>query len=681
MAISPARRPQTDERSVTERGPTVPVLLISPDDQLWVSLGAALPGLRLEQHDTVADVVANWDPARPAVALVDTRSEQDLGLAVERLQTHSVALIPVAVVESDAASGAIALERRKVLFDHLTLPLDAGTAISVLERAGEESQARVALIPPGVSPQVAPRRKSAKAEPARPRLPPVIIFVAAGVLLSLVMGLGFFLSKSQKSAPTPEAQPIAPPASTTAPAATTAEPAPGVSNDQLERLLDKARTAMRDKRYIDPEEDSALAAYRSVLAYDPNNGEARQGLDRIAELLIQRADAALTAKDYPTALRAIEVARSIQPDHPRIAALDVQVREKVQDGTLSLIQAALQANNYERANTLLKQAEHSGTLPASEIASLHQDLAQRQSAHDESELYRLGLARLAQGRLLDPANDSAKVYLERLTAHAQGATTPELTKFKADYLRRLSTEARNATGRRAYTDAEAYINELRANGVQVTSLERDLAASRDAQKTDSARLTSLTQDRLASHRLVTSDSDNAVAYYRALQAADPKNTALPGLRDALVADLIDQARIAYAAGRAGDARPLTDAARDLGAPASTLAALVATPAVAAAAPVAAVQPKLLAPIVPDYPRGAANRGTEGWVEVSFVVDANGKPGQIKVASADPPGVFDASAMTAIKRASFAAARTADGQAIAFKTTLKIRFALAQGNGR
>jgi len=658
------------------------VLLVSPDDQLWVSVSAALPGLRLEQHDTVGDVVANWDPARPAVALVDSRSEPDLGLAVERLQTHSVALIPVAMVESDAASGAIALERKKVLFDHLTLPLDAGTAISVLERAGEESQARVALIPPGVTPQVMPRRKSPKADDARPKRPPIVIFIAAGVVLSIIMALGFFLNKAQKSSPTQAEAPAGStePATPVAPAATPSEAAPSVSGEQLERLLDKARTAMRDKRYIDPEEDSALAGYRSVLAFDPNNGEAHQGLDRIAELLIQRADAALSAKDYPTALRAIEVARSIQPDHPRIAALDVQVREKVQDGTLSLIQAALQADNYERANALLKQAEHGGTLPAAQIASLHQDLARRQSAHDESELYRLGAARVAQGRLLEPANDSAKVYLERLTAHAQGNTTPELTKLRAEYLRRLTTEARNAIGRRAYPDAEAYMAELRANNAQVTSLDRDLAAARDAQKTDVARLTSLTQDRLAAHRLLTADSDNAVAYYRALQAADPKNAALPGLKDALTAALIDQARAAYAANKSADAKPLADAARDLGAPASTLAALAATPAAAPAAPAVATAPRPLTPLAPEYPRGAAARGTEGWVEVTFVVDAGGKATQIKVAEAQPTGVFDTAAMNAVKATKFAPARTADGQAVAYQTSLKIRFAL-QSTGR
>jgi len=683
MAFSPARRPTADEHGGTERGPTVPVLLVSPDDQLWVRLGGALPGLRLEQHDQVADVVEHWNPAKPAVVLVDTRSEPDLASAVERLQTHSVALIPVAVVEADAASAAISLERKKALFDHLTLPLDSGTALSVLERAGEESQARVALIPPGVTPQVAPRRKP-KVDAGRPRRPPLVIFIAAGVVLAVVAALGFFMNQAQKPAPAAVAGQAAPtpaPAAPVAPAAAPPGASPAASGEQLERLLDKARTAMREKRYIDPEDDSALGAYRSILAFDPANGEARQALDRIAELLIQRADAALTAKDYPTALRAIEVVRSIQPNHPRLAALDAQVREKVQDGMLSQIQAALQADNFDRANTLLKQAEHSGTLPAAQIASLRQDLAHRQIAHDENELLRLGNARLAQGRLIEPANDSAKVYLERMTAHAQGAESPALAKFRGDYLRRLASEAHNAIGRHAYPDAEAYIGELRANGVQVTPLERELATARDAQKNDTGRLLALAQDRLAAHRLVAADSDNAVAYYRALQAADAKNPALPALNAALVADLIDQARAAYAAGRPADAKPLSDAARDLGAPASALASLGAAPAAAPAPLVAATQPKLLGAISPDYPRGAANRGTEGWVEVSFLVDTNGKPTQVKVAGAEPAGVFDSAAINAIKRATFAPARTADGQAMAYQTTLKIRFALSQGSGR
>ncbi|MBL0898659.1 MAG: TauD/TfdA family dioxygenase [Reyranella sp.] len=62
----------------------------------------------------------------------------------------------------------------------------------------------------------------------------------------------------------------------------------GASVEEIEQRLAQARTAIRDKRYIDPENDNALLHYRNVLAIDPENGEARQGIDRLAEVLIGR---------------------------------------------------------------------------------------------------------------------------------------------------------------------------------------------------------------------------------------------------------------------------------------------------------------------------------------------------------------------------------------------------------
>jgi protein TonB len=52
---------------------------------------------------------------------------------------------------------------------------------------------------------------------------------------------------------------------------------------------------------------------------------------------------------------------------------------------------------------------------------------------------------------------------------------------------------------------------------------------------------------------------------------------------------------------------------------------------------------------PEYPRRELERGTEGWVQVRFVVTAIGSVRDAVVVAADPPTVFDAAALKAIAR--------------------------------
>lgn len=60
--------------------------------------------------------------------------------------------------------------------------------------------------------------------------------------------------------------------------------------------------------------------------------------------------------------------------------------------------------------------------------------------------------------------------------------------------------------------------------------------------------------------------------------------------------------------------------------------------------------------VPDYPHQAASRRIEGWVELEFEVDAQGRviANTIQVVNAQPKNIFDRSAIQAIARWRFAA---------------------------
>ncbi len=59
-------------------------------------------------------------------------------------------------------------------------------------------------------------------------------------------------------------------------------------------------------------------------------------------------------------------------------------------------------------------------------------------------------------------------------------------------------------------------------------------------------------------------------------------------------------------------------------------------------------------VPPLYPARAANMGNEGWVLLEFTITKTGDVKDIKVVDSDPPGVFDKSAMTALKKWKYAA---------------------------
>ncbi len=63
---------------------------------------------------------------------------------------------------------------------------------------------------------------------------------------------------------------------------------------------------------------------------------------------------------------------------------------------------------------------------------------------------------------------------------------------------------------------------------------------------------------------------------------------------------------------------------------------------------------------PSYPADAARRGLEGFVEVEFVVGADGKVGAVNVLKAQPPRVFEREAVRAVKGWTFQP--SSDGEA-------------------
>ena len=152
---------------------------------------------------------------------------------------------------------------------------------------------------------------------------------------------------------------------------------------------------------------------------------------------------------------------AIAPDHPRLAALDSQVSAHASELSAGQVQAAMQAGAFARAATLLGQGEKAGVISAGDAASLRQELGRRTAAAQITELMRLVQARISQGQLLEPAGDSAKGYLAALAERGGPGMAEEVARLTDLYQKRVTAEARAAIAAGAWTQADAWVAELR----------------------------------------------------------------------------------------------------------------------------------------------------------------------------------------------------------------------------
>ena len=198
--------------------------------------------------------------------------------------------------------------------------------------------------------------------------------------------------------------------------------------------MEKAQQAMLDRHFIDPLAGSALSLYREVLILNPDNGEARQGLQRLSEILIARVQSALDDRKFDVALQFLETARSIDASDKRLSALDERIASLRAELGPAQILAALNAQNFDRASQLIDDAARTKALPPAKLAQLRDEVHRRQNDFEVSRLLKLVDARVQQDHLMDPHNDSALYYLDQ--AKQAGATSAALQSQSQDLVKR-----------------------------------------------------------------------------------------------------------------------------------------------------------------------------------------------------------------------------------------------------
>jgi TonB family protein len=631
------------------------VLLITQDESLWPQVGADLNGgLVLKQLDTIDELVSSIPSGEAAIVLWDARNHPDPAAVLSRLHLHS-SRFAILALDDAASDGAWALpiQHRQVVA-HVGLPIAGNVLAGALDSAQEEVNSRLALLGDGSAPL--------EIKSASLRKPWLIPAVIGGVLLAAAAVFMFTRRDSGDVAPAPTAGSVPAMAPASAPAMAPANAsAPAASakssaevDEKVDALMEKAQQAMLERHFIDPLAGSALSLYREVLILNPDNGEARQGLQRLSEILIARVQSALDDRKFDVALQFLETARSIDANDKRLAALDERIASLRAELGPAQILAALNAQNFDRASQLIDDAARTKALPPAKLAQLRDEVHRRQNDFEVSRLLKLVDARVQQDHVMDPHNDSALYYLDQ--AKQAGATSAALQSQSQDLVKRLVVMGHTAIQQKNFTDADRILVEMHGMGAPAaatTGLQRELNTARTqpaAQKVEPQYL-DLAQARLAQGKVIEPDNDSALFYVNQLRAADPKNSGLAQISGAVQVQIIDRARASLDAGDLERCEALAQFAAGLGASADldALNDRIRQRKAAGGGVLQMPEQSLtrLNKLDVQYPTRALQTSVEGWVELGYTIAPDGAVTNVKVLNSTPPKVFDASATKAV----------------------------------
>ena len=647
------------------------VLLVTADDSLWPQVGADLNGgLVLKQLDSVDELISSTPSGQASIVLWDARNHPDPAAILSRLHLHSSRFAIVALdAEASGDAWTLPIQHRQIVA-HVGLPIVGSVLTSALDSAHEEVNSRLALLGDGDG-AVSPAAISDS--PKKPWLVPAVI---GGVVIAA--GLAFILTRQGPTDVKPAPAAVSA-ANKSAPApAAAAVKSPAEADEKVDALIEKAQQAMLDRHFIDPAAGSALSLYREVLIINPDNGEARQGLQRLFEILIARVQSALDDRKFDAALQFLETARSIDAGDRRLSALDEKIASLRAELGPAQILAALNAQNFDRATQLIDEAARAKALPPAKLAQLRDEVRRRRDDFEVARLLKLVDARMQQDHVIDPHNDSAVYYLDQ--AKQAGAGGAALQGQAQDLLKRLVQLGHTAVQQRNFNDADRILTEMHGMGAPqatIATLQRELNAAHSqpaAQKPDLPQYLELAQSRLAQGKLTEPDNDSALFYVNQLRTADPKNGGLAQISGAVQAQILERARVSLDAGDTEKSEALALLAGGLGA-SSDLDALndrIRQKKAARSDVLQMPESSLtrLNKLDVQYPVRALQTIVEGWVELGYTVGPDGAVTNVKVLNAVPPRVFEASASRAVSHLRYQPV-VQGGKAIAVATQVRI----------
>ncbi len=696
MASAPSTASRSPETSTRAAGgasaslPVVDVTVVTSRDDFLLELGQALgaqAGVRpVESPDEALQSMAG--SKRAQMLVIDARAVENVRGAVDAAEVRVPRAVILVFAEAAAEKQLAAALKGTSVFAVLPAEIEARKTQAVLEAAmaqAAQGKAATALRAGAADVPLAigafPPRGAASTDDEEGAQKPNLVLIGAAVAATALVGGAFWYfmpgSGSLTRGPAPAAAThAAPPAAAAAAATESPGGAPAAASEALlvqgkvDDLLEKARLAMHERRYTEPAGDNALLYYRSAIAQDPHNGEALDGLSRVAGVLAGRVEDAISSGHLDEAALTLAGFKSAAPNDLRSGPLE----QRLSSAQMS---KALTDGNFERAAALLRQAQQSGSVAPDQIARWRSDLARRQEEARVQRLAGLVADRIRDGKLTD-AEDSAKIYLQQLesSAPSSASTQRAVHDLSAAYLKK----ARDAAIAGNSTEQERWLNEARGLGMkpaETSALQRELAGARQkAVQADAERALRLARAALREGRLTDPGEGSAASYLSQLQSSDPANAALPDLGRELAARLLEHARAAVLAGKSADA-DLAQAKR-WGADPKDVQAVqqLSAPVAKATVDTASLASSLkrLRASPPDYPPSALTQRITGNVTLEFTVSTSGEPRDVHVVEATPPGIFDQAALNAVKHWRYAPLLV-NGAAVEVPVRTRMRFEL------
>ena len=229
---------------------------------------------------------------------------------------------------------------------------------------------------------------------------------------------------------------------------------------------------------------ASLSGTSANVVADARNEIAQRNIENRVNDFLRRANeriraGALVEPAQNNARFFIESARAIAPNQNDVR----QAQRQLTDRIISQARGAITAGNAEEAEKWIAAANESG-VSQSDITSLTRDAQRVRIAARADSMAKLSQSfnqRLAQGRLVEPANDSAKFYLTELVQAEANHPSTQIARQALGS--RMLEEARGAISKQDYAGARRWMSEARDVGVDeagTAALERDIVAAQNA---------------------------------------------------------------------------------------------------------------------------------------------------------------------------------------------------------
>jgi TonB family protein len=386
------------------------IIAVTTQDDFLLELGAVVGGqAAVNPVESVTLALERLGTTRRAPILaIDTRDVADLRDSIGRAYARSADIAILLFANAADEESLRQAFRTSKITSVLPIPIDpartalvlADTLADAVGQHGVAPNLGDALLQASPAPAAAAHAAQVQVSERHARMQQWVVGV--GLAMLLLATIPWFLFRH-----TPQASPAA-----SEPSHAPAAPAALVSG-RLDELLERARTAMAERRYTEPAGDNALLYYRSAQAADSGNAEAHDGLARVAAVLINRFDENLRQSQLEEAAQTLASFKAAAPQDLRGSALDVRLEAAKTRAELAQREAqarlkhqadveAQSAREQEAAQR--KASEHAAALAAAKAA---QERAEAASARQAEEAAAAAAAQSASAAKTSAAEHAA----------------------------------------------------------------------------------------------------------------------------------------------------------------------------------------------------------------------------------------------------------------------------------